>query len=672
MAPQRLPSPSVPHCPRGILFALALLLGGGLRGEEAGARVLSLSLEELGSIKIDTVFAASKFSEKVIDAPNSVTIVTREEIQRFGYRTLNEVIRSVRGFDVLNDRNYGYVGVRGFNELDDYGSHVLLLINGHRMNDPVTESVAGDTDGLLDTDLIERIEFIRGPGSAIYGSNAFLGVINVITRTGGDVNGTEASVSYGSFNSASGRVTFGKKFANGIELLLSGTNALSDGQSRLFYEEFNLRETNHGISENQDGSRYWSLFGSIQWGDFTLEGGYVRRTKNVPTASFGSVFNNVNTTVDTRRYVDLRYHHETEGGWTYTGRVYLDAYDYLQHFAFDYGDGIVINESASPTKWWGAEAEVSRTFFNRFRFTLGVDFRKSLEIRQYDYDFSPYTSYVDVRSGETVVGTYLDGNLALTKKLSIDAGLRYDRYDTFGSTVNPRGALIYKPWEHTALKLLYGRAFRAPNAYQLAYSGTGFLANPALQPETIDAYEVAAEHYFAGAWSAKLSVFENRMHQLIGSVFNPGDETSQFQNVRDVEARGVEAEIQGKWDNGLLVRASYARQQTRDLRTGARVEYSPENVAKAQVSVPLWEKVSASAELIYAGDRVTLAGARTGDMWLVNATLLDREIGRHLEVSASLYNVLDQRYSHPGGTEHVQDQIQQEGRTFLLKLSYKF
>jgi len=100
-------------------------------------QLLDLSLTELSQIKIDTVFAASKFTEKVTEAPSSVSIVTGDQIQRFGYRTLGEVIRSVRSFDVTSDRVYSYTGVRGFNSLDDYGSRTLLLIDGHRMNDPI-------------------------------------------------------------------------------------------------------------------------------------------------------------------------------------------------------------------------------------------------------------------------------------------------------------------------------------------------------------------------------------------------------------------------------------------------------------------------------------------------------------------------------------------------------
>lgn len=653
--------------------ALAVAATACLAAEGDPSRILNLSLDELGTIKIDTVFAASKFTQKVTDAPSSVTIVTREEIQRFGYRTLSDIVRSVRSFDVTYDRDYSYTGVRGFNSLNDYGSRVLLLIDGHRMNDPIYDVTAVGTEGLLDVDLIERVEFIRGPGSAIYGSNAFFGVINVITRSGASVNWAEASASGGSFETYSGRFTLGKKLPNGIEYLLSGTTYASEGQSHLFYPEFNARETNRGIASHQDGDRFWSLLGKVSYGDFTLQGGYVTRDKNVPTGSYGTVFNKPNTTVDTRGYVELRYAHEMASGWALTGRAFYDAYDYhqLSSFASDIGD--IANVDSGRARWWGAEAGISRTFFDRVRFALGTEARQSTDLRQRNYDGSPYTSYLDVSSDQLVLGAYADARWEITKSLSLSAGARWDHYDTFGNTVNPRAALVWKPREGTTLKLLYGEAFRAPNSFQLDYANaTNQRANPELQPETIRTYEAVAEQYFAKRWRGSVSLFRNEIFGLIDTV-DVGNGFVLFDNAGDAEVNGAEAEIEGKWDNGLLLRASYTRQDASSSVTGQRLVNSPTDFIKAHVSVPLYrDKVFGSLEMIYAGDRVTLTRHKTGDMWLLNATLFSREIARGVEVSASVYNLLDQNYSTVGGTEHLQDQIEQDGRTFRVKFSYRF
>ncbi|HEX4645037.1 MAG TPA: TonB-dependent receptor plug domain-containing protein [Verrucomicrobiae bacterium] len=186
-----------------------------------------LSLQQLMQIEVPTVFSASKFQQKATEAPSSVTVITSDEIKRYGWRTLGGLLGSVQGFYVTDDRNFEYLGARGVN-LGDFNSRILVLINGHRINNDLNDGAAIGTAFPLDVDLIDHVEIVRGPGSVLYGNNAIFGVINVITRQGKQVNGAEASGAYGSFNEASGRFTLGQQFTNGLEVLLSGTLYHSD------------------------------------------------------------------------------------------------------------------------------------------------------------------------------------------------------------------------------------------------------------------------------------------------------------------------------------------------------------------------------------------------------------------------------------------------------------
>jgi iron complex outermembrane receptor protein len=634
--------------------------------------LLSLDLEELGAIKIDTVFAASKSTEKVTDAPASVTIVTREDILRFGYRTLADIVRATRSFDVTYDRNYSYTGSRGFNRIGDYGSHILLLVDGHRMNDPLYDTTAVGTEGLLDVDLIERVEFIRGPASALYGSNAVAAVINVVTRSGASVNGVEASSSAGSFGTYSERLTIGKRLPCGVEYLFSGTNYASAGPARLYYKEFDTPETNHGLALNEDGDRFWSTLGKISYGDFVLQAAYVTRDKSVPTGSFGSVFDAPNSTVDSRGYVELRYAHESANGWSLSGRAFYDVEDYHELATYAEATGLVLNDDSGRARWWGAEANASRTFFNCFRFTLGSELRDSTDLRQRTYDESPYFSYEDLSNKQTIFGAYADGRWEITKSLSLTGGARWDDNYRFGSRVNPHGALIWKPLEGTTVKLLFGEAYPAPNVYQLEYDAFGVVPNPNLKPESIRTYEAVLEQYWAAHWRGTVSLFRNEISGLIEDV-DVGNGNVSPTNAGNATVNGAELEVEGKWDNGWLVRASYTRQDAESGHPSQKLVNSPEDMLKAQVSIPLLrDKIYASCELLYASDRLTLTRQRTDDMLLVNATLFSRELVRGLEFSASIYNLFDQKYRTPGGEEHVQDTLQQDGRTFRLKLTYRF
>ncbi|HTQ50384.1 MAG TPA: TonB-dependent receptor plug domain-containing protein, partial [Candidatus Acidoferrales bacterium] len=149
-----------------------------------------LPLESLMQIEVPKVFSASKFEQKATEAPSSTTVITSDEIQRYGYRTLADILASVQGFYISYDRDYDFLGARGVN-LGDFNSRILLLVNGHRINNDLNDAAYIDTAFLLDVDLIDRVEIIRGPGSVLYGNNAFFGVINVITRQGKQVDGVE-------------------------------------------------------------------------------------------------------------------------------------------------------------------------------------------------------------------------------------------------------------------------------------------------------------------------------------------------------------------------------------------------------------------------------------------------------------------------------------------------
>ncbi|MDQ6911462.1 MAG: TonB-dependent receptor [Verrucomicrobiota bacterium] len=635
-------------------------------------QLLDLSLDELSKVKIDTVFAASKFTEKVTDAPSSVSIVTEDQIQRFGYRTLADIIRSVRSFDITSDRVYSHSGVRGFNSLDGFGSRTLLLIDGHRMNDPILDTAAVGTEALLDVDLIERVEFIRGPGSTIYGSNAFFSVINVVTRSGASVNGLEASTSIGTFDTYTGRVTIGKKLANGLDYLISASVYFSDGQDRLFYRDFNSPTTNYGVASNLDGTDYWSTFAKVSWGDFTLQGGYVARNKDVPTAPNGSVFNVPDLAVNARGYAELRYLHETADGWSISGRLYYDSYDVHTLAYYDYDSGRALNDDSARARWFGAEAGVSRTFFKNLRVAVGAEVRRSIDLTLRNYDEHPFNSYLNVSAEQLVYGAYGDAHLDLTHNLSLTAGVRWDHYDSFGSTVNPRAALDYKPYQNTTIKLLYGEAFRAPNIYQLDYTSFRQRINPNLGPETIRTYEAVLEQYFLTHWRGTVSVFRNEISSLIQTTADEFGFVS-FTNADDANVNGAEAEIEGKWDNGLLVRASYTHQEAKSASNDQRLVNSPDNVVKAQLSVPVYrDKIFGSLEFLYSSDRLTPEHARTDDAWTLNGTIYSRNLLPNLTVSASVYNILDQKLSTPVSIGYLQDTITQDGRTFRLKLTYKF
>ncbi|TDU63190.1 iron complex outermembrane receptor protein [Prosthecobacter fusiformis] len=634
-----------------------------------------LSLEQLMDIKLDSVYGASKFDQKISQAPASVTIVTANEIQMLGHRTLADVLNGVGGVYVTYDRNYSAVGMRGFNRPSDYNTRVLLLVDGHRMNDDLYSSALIGTEGMLDVDLIERVEVIRGPSSSIYGNSAFLGVINVVTRKPSQINGTEAAFAVGSFDSYKGRFTYGKSFKNGVELVLSGSVLSSDGQQGLYFEEFNTAGNNGGVADGIDGDYSQSLFGSLSYEAFTLTAGWSRREKQVPTASYGTIFNDRRQrTVDERFFANLKFEHSFTGGTEMTARVFYDHYSYLGTYPYDDVLPAYVNVDDHAAEGIGAELQFTRTFLDRHTVIVGAEYRHSLSLYQAGYSTDP-TAYFFEDERETVtLGIYTQAEIKLRDDLLLNGGLRYDYFSNFGGTANPRVGLIYTPWEKSTFKLLYGQAYRAPNAYEMYLESPGYnKSNLWLEPETIHTYELVYEQILPKNLRLNVSAYHYEIDDLITQEIDPVDGLYVFNNVDNVRSNGLEVELEGRYARGLNLRASYALQRTEDEATGEELSNSPRHLAKLKLILPLYkEKLYGGLELQYTGDVTTATGKHNSGFLIANATLFSREVMKNLELSATLYNLFDTEYSHPSVAGNVQDTIPQDGRSFRLKFTYTF
>jgi outer membrane receptor for ferrienterochelin and colicins len=147
-------------------FAIVLVLILAVSSSAwAQAPLRDLSVEDLMTLDAGQVFGASERLQPVIEAPASVSFITAKEIERFGYRTLADILRSVRGIYVTEDRNFSFIGTRGFARLGDYNSRILLLVNGHRVNDNVFGQAEIGAEFGMDPAMFERVEIIRGPAS---------------------------------------------------------------------------------------------------------------------------------------------------------------------------------------------------------------------------------------------------------------------------------------------------------------------------------------------------------------------------------------------------------------------------------------------------------------------------------------------------------------------------
>jgi outer membrane receptor for ferrienterochelin and colicin len=656
----------------GVILCLRLPFAVAATSDMVSADLKKLSIEQLMEVEVDTVYGASRYEQKVSDAPSSVSIVTAEQIRKFGYRTLADILRSVRGFYVTNDRNYSYVGVRGFGRPSDYNSRVLIMVDGHRLNDNLYGGAYVGEDTVIDVDLIDRVEIIRGPSSSLYGNNAFFAVINMITRKGEDLQGVEASAATASDDRYKGRMSYGNLFSNGFQVLLSGSGFDSDGQDALYYKEYDDPATNHGITRHTDYENGFNFFSSISYGDFNLQGAFTSREKGIPTGSYGTDFNDPdNSTRDKYGYVDLKYEKTFDNGLGVVSRAYYNYVGYKGLFLYS---GTVNNDSGRGDQW-GLDLMFKKTVMGKHTIIVGSEFEDNLRLDQKNYDEQPYQLYLDDRRSSWKLALYAQDEFAVCKVLTLNLGLRWDYYNTFGSTVNPRFAVIYKPFEKTVFKFVYGEAFRAPNAYELYYNDSNKTtkANLDLKPESIRTYELIYEQYLNKHLHGTLSLFHYDIDNLISQVEDANDSLLVYKNIDKSESNGVDLELAGKWENGVEVGGSYSYQYSKDISTGQMLSNSPMHLAKINVVIPLLpEKIFSGIELQYTGKRKTLNYEDAGGYVLANITLFGKSLLKNLDVSASIYNLLDKKYGDPGSSEHRQDIIAQDGRTFRVKLTYKF
>jgi iron complex outermembrane receptor protein len=619
--------------------------------------------------ELPSVFTASRHEQAVTKAPASVDIITAEQIQRYGWRTVAAMLGSLPGFLSTYDRAYNHVGVRGFAPPGDYNKRILVLIDGHRVNESLQDYAGLGRDFLVDVENIERVEVVRGPASALYGSSAFFAVVNVITQRGRDLQGTRVAFDGASYGSFQGQISHGKKYSNGFESLLSASLYDSQGHDSLTFNGL-------GTTFNQDSERVERLSGKLAWGDFTLSGSWVERKKFLPMGSTGAAFGEPNAYYnDGRAYADINYQHSFTGDWNVTGRLFWDSYEFDDDLPYrNSSRQRIVNQDNWQGQWLGSEALLSHTFFDSHRVTAGSEIRHNYLQRMSNHDEAPFVQYADNNLTSTIYGFYLQDEWTVRDDLQFQAGGRVDHYESFGSTINPRLGLIYQALAGTTVKLLYGTAFRAPNPFESYYtccqSSTPWIGNSHLKPEKIKTYELVVEQRLSDHFDLRLSPFYNELVDIIALQVLP-QRVRQFNNMGNASVHGLETQLQARF-SALEGRVSYTYQQSESATSSATAN-SPTHMVKLNMTAPLWaDKLFSGVEVQYVSQRSTLAHSHSSDYTLTNINLIAKHLLPGLQLTGSLYNVFDVGYSDPASPPLLPDIISQDGRNFRLRVSLEF
>jgi outer membrane receptor protein involved in Fe transport len=632
------------------------------------------SSTDLASAGLDTlldleVSGASKFLLRASASPSTATVVTAEQMRALGHRTLADVLRAVQGVVVSSDRTYAYVGVRGFATPGDYNTRVLVLIDGNRLNDNVYDQAFLGSEFPLDLDLVERVEFIHGQGSAVHGANALFGVVNVVTRRGGVAVGREIAASIGDGGARQVRLSGNLPLGEGSNLLLSATLQRTAGTDA-YYAPFDSPQTGNGISHDTDHERGRQLFAKWNQGELSATLIHGDRTKGL-SANPGTVFNDPRSLYrDTLTLSDLVWKHRLGSAGTWNLRLYAGRYDFRGDYVVDYPP-VTLNRDGARARWWGVDTHFSTERFEGHKLVVGGDLQVSTRQDQTNDDVWPVAaSYLDDRRRGTRLSLFAEDHWRILPSLTLVAGARMDRHEGMAAQTSPRLSAVWRAEEHWTVKATHGEAFRPPNAYELYYSTPntgGYKGNPDARSERVRGSELAVEWRPSASTRFSATAFSNQARGLLVQDVDPADGMLMFRNVGQMHFRGVDLEAEAAFGRGGLLRAGISAYHAHDLSGTELDSHSPHHSAKLVWVQPLAGPWTLGAEAIGVGRRGDVAGYGVANFTLSALVLADRAL-----LSFSVYDAFDRQPSDPGSDSVLQPTAPHDGRSLRLKLETRF
>lgn len=537
-----------------------------------------LSLEELMNIRVVT---ASGFEQKITEAPSTMLVITSTQIAERGYEQLDDVLRDIPGVDLIHI--YGsaptYIIFRGM--YGDENRRMLFMIDGVVENNIMgSYEMGGPAYNLHNA---ERIEIIWGPGSALYGANAFSAVINVITKKGADMNGLHYQKGYGTFNTSVENVMLGVKKSN-IDLVLSGSLFNTDGprfanrhprysnsyvnnawsfNGKIIYTQKKFK-TILGVRAYQTPGGIGELAASptqllglpTQGNGNTGNGGLMQANFNGEKPSLIETFART-AFLQSEFTPNSKLTLSVKGQYRETG-VSDKSYDYINFLGASFVSRSIFAYDANRIQ---GEISANYIFTEHHTLSAGVllsqenlerGFRGVIPDTRFDtIENIPVTNiYARFKPREYTIQNNMGGYLQymlhtnILKKTNLTIGGRYDNNSIYGSTINPRIGLINQPNEKITFKLLYGTAFRAPTNFEL-YTALGGvrISNPDLKPEKIKTYEVNIIYTPVKFLVVQANLFQNELTDIIIQDVPVGGGKYQFQNVGTASIEGLETKV---------------------------------------------------------------------------------------------------------------------------------
>jgi outer membrane receptor for ferrienterochelin and colicins len=657
------------------------------------------------------VAIATRLETPVSKAPSIVTVITAEEIKNSGYRTFVEVLRTVPGFEIIKGGNVGTTlpNARGLH----FAGQIRLMLDGHLVNNPFRGEAFANFDN-FPVENIKRIEIIRGPGSAVYGENAFSAVINIVTFDAKDINGCKVSSGYGSFDTYEENVVFGESYGK-VDISgmthyrqTTGFDGIVESDLQTITDE-SLAPLFPPASEApglvQDWEQEYDLNLKMVYKDFYVEGFYMNKNRG-PFIGIQSALNDESDVENNYVFVAAGYKKTLNEKFSLKPKVYYDQFDINLLFeALPEGaaipnesgvlkphpDGFISNNGVIE-KAVGTEIPFDYEVFDGNVITMGLEYRlinqtsvrnssnfdpvtlDTLEGMQDFSDTYPFIKEVTRR----IESVYLQDTWDITNTINLTLGIRYDHYSDFGGALSPRAGLTWAFMKNASLKLLYGEAFRAPSFQEMYTTNQPAVqGNPDLDPETIRTYEAGLSYQFNEYVTSSINYFYNDVKDLIGlRVIDIERNTRRFENEKSAYVQGIEMEtkVNIMKDNYIFMNYTFQNPEDDD---GNDLPFVAQHTGNFGVNVHYWKYINTNLSTFVSGRRSrdkTDERETRDDLpayALLNLSIIGKEFFKTMEVQGTVFNLLDKDYSDPGAVSIPED-LPRPGRTFFVGLSYQF
>ncbi len=699
-------------------FTVSLALGLLFVHTPSFAQDFGALERELGYLRAETfVVTASRTKESVSKSAASITVITAREIREMGANTISDVLNTVPGINMtMSNNGLELVDVRGITT--NSNEKIAFMKNGV----PTMFVFSGGGISFYEPiDTIERIEVIRGPGSALYGANAVSAVINVITKDPGSVDGATAKASVGSFGAQRYSLMYGGEIGE-LKTLFSVYHIDSDGFKETVNHDsvsnLDLLQAPLGVTPSSMApgptnleNRYTDVVLNLKYGKLSFNAQYQDYDQR-DYIGFDYSLSDEGTQSHKIYLLDLGFETELSDGITLHPRIYLNG-GWAEETADIFPDGATITAESGPALYLpegllyeggftnvrtGADIQIDwkATESNIVIAGLVAERQEQSDVTlNINFDFDAYQSAPlhevepwNKNATRDFWAVYLEDIWDITNDLRVTLGIRNDSYSDFGSSVTPRAGLTWEFFEGLDFKLIYGEAFRAPTFYEL-YTNDPFkyVANPDLEPEKARTVEASIGMVFTEDFSARFTLFQSNYSNLISiAPLEEFSEKTTFKNIGSTKSEGFELEALAYISGLSYIRFNYTHQKPVLESTGDPLPFVPTDMANAIVNIRLSKYLNFNAQAVMRGSANRETTDIRGDMagyGLLNSTLTLQNLpGRlkPLEIRLSGYNLTDTKYSYPSpvleygvaSLPGVYEDYPAAGVSFTLEAEYTF